>query len=125
MIDLDTNWRTTNWRECGLVLFGTCGVFCAVASFLVYRWTTDFGIYDSRFWIATVFCGLPYASACIGFICLVSGVPCRRLPRSWPALRAWQRVVLASFVLLAAWVLVICLAYLLTLTTPPPVNMAL
>jgi hypothetical protein len=125
MGDVNTTPKQANTRVCGLVVFGASGVLCAVTSFLTYRWTTDFDISDSRFLIATLFCGLPYASACIAFIWLVSGVPCYRLPRSWNTLQAWQRVVLASFVCLAAWVLIVCVAYLLALTTTPPVNTAL
>jgi hypothetical protein len=122
MSDENTAGRATNMRERGLALFGACGALCAVTSSFTYRWTTNFDTSDSRFLIATVFCGLPYASACIGFIWLVSGVPCYRLPGIWSALRAWQRVVLVTFVFLAAWVVIICVAYLLDLTTTPPSN---
>jgi hypothetical protein len=79
------------------------GIFAAVLYLVwwlsAHRHSFSFGVIGAT---------LPFACACIGFIELMTGAPYLRLARSWMGLRGWQRGVLGTFIVVASFVIIIC-----------------
>src|SRR5207249_2431981 len=50
---------------------------------------------------------LPFVFVCVGFIEAVTGAPYLRLAHAWMSLRGWQRGLLGTFIVLAAFVFII------------------
>ena len=122
--DIDVIVRRSAARQWGLGLFFSCSIWCVITLGLLYFLTvvSDNTIGDVGLWLAVIFCGLPYLIASIGLVMAVSAVPCAHLPEVWPKLKKWQQLLIASFIFIAIYFLIVCAYFLISLTVTYSIN---
>jgi hypothetical protein len=96
--DVDAALRRDAAIQWGWALFLAGGLAFVVTSSVLYWWVVHVNIEMISFLSYSFFCAPLCFVSCIGFIQLVSGTTCNRLPGIWRSLALWRRLVILSFV---------------------------